>query len=274
MKLKKHFINLINKLPYIRGLYQNNLEYLNFKRNSHYPAGHFYSPIVSVDDIKKRESEIWDKDNKDGITGIDLHSEEQIKLLESFTDYYKDITFKPGKQDNIRYYYENGAYSYTDAIILYSIIRHFKPKRIIEVGSGYSSAVMLDTNEIFFDNKINLTFIEPNPEILFPLMKDIDKKPTTLIQSNVQSVPLDTYQKLKPGDILFIDSTHVVKTGSDVNFIMFQVLPLLQSGVLIHFHDVFYPFEYPLSWVLKGYNWNEAYLLKAFLMYNDNYGGF
>ncbi len=130
---------------------------------------------------------------------------------------------------------------------------------------------MLDTNEIFFDNKINLTFIEPNPEILFPLMKDIDKKPTTLIQSNVQSVPLDTYQKLKPGDILFIDSTHVVKTGSDVNFIMFQVLPLLQSGVLIHFHDVFYPFEYPLSWVLKGYNWNEAYLLKAFLMYNDNY---
>ncbi len=118
MKLKKHFINLINKLPYIRGLYQNNLEYLNFKRNSHYPAGHFYSPIVSVDDIKKRESEIWDKDNKDGITGIDLHSEEQIKLLESFTDYYKDITFKPGKQDNIRYYYENGAYSYTDAIIL------------------------------------------------------------------------------------------------------------------------------------------------------------
>src|ERR1035438_1931510 len=111
MKLKKHLINLINKLPYIRGLYQNNLEYLNFKRNSHYSAGHFYSPIVSVGDIKKRESEIWDKVNYNGITGIDLRTEYQIKLIGSFAAYYKEIPFKPGNQDNIRYFYENGAYS-------------------------------------------------------------------------------------------------------------------------------------------------------------------
>ncbi|MGD0709856.1 MAG: class I SAM-dependent methyltransferase [Bacteroidales bacterium] len=272
MKLKEHFTSLINKLPYVRELYRNNLEYLEFKRNSHYPAGHFYSPIVSVDDIKKRESEIWNNASNDSITWIDLRTEEQIKLIESFTPFYKEIPFKPDeKQTNIRYQYENGAYSYTDAIILYSMIRHFKPERIIEVGSGYSSAVMLDTNELFFDNNIDLTFIEPNPEILFSLMKDADKKSTALIQSNVQSITLDNFEKLQKGDILFIDSTHVVKTGSDVNYILFEILPSLQSGVIIQFHDVFYPFEYPKSWVYKGYNWNEAYFLKAFLMYNDKY---
>jgi hypothetical protein len=258
-------------MPYIRELYRNNIEYSDFKRNSHYAAGHFYSPIVSVDDIKKRESEIWNSANYDGIKGIDLRAEEQIKLIESFRLYYEEIPFKPERQMNIRYYYENGAYSYTDAIILYSMIRNFKPERIIEIGSGHSSTVMLDTNEIFFDNKINLTFIEPYPDFLYSLIKNIDIKSATIIKSKVQSVSIDTYKKLQKGDILFIDSTHVVKTGSDVNFILFEILPLLQSGVFIHFHDVFYPFEYPKSWVLNGYNWNEVYLLKAFLMYNDKY---
>lgn len=268
MKVKKALKNLINKLPYIRELYQEGIRY---KTNSCFPAGHFYSPIVSVDNIKKREIEIWKTDENDKINGIDLRTEEQIKLLNDFIKYYKELPFKSEKQTNTRYYFENGYYSYTDSIILYSIIRHFTPKRIVEIGAGFSSAVMLDTNSLFFNDKIQLTFIEPYPERLFSLMLKDDRKNVTVLESDVQSVPLDTFKPLQAGDILFVDSSHVIKTDSDVNHILFNILPILQIGVLIHFHDVFYPFEYPKEWVMGGYNWNENYFLKAFLMYNNKF---
>lgn len=263
MKLRSHLLKLFNKLPYN--------QYLSFKRNSCFPAGHFYSPIVLIKEIKKRESEIWNKTNDDSIVGIDLRTDEQIKLIESFSKFYAEMPFKANKQINIRYQFENGYYSYTDGIILYSVIRHFQPKKIVEVGSGFSSAVMLDTNEIFFNNKIKLTFIEPYPERLISLMKDSDMTSTNIMESDVQSISLDHFSNLERGDILFIDSTHVVKTGSDVNYILFEILPSLQSGVLIHFHDVFFPFEYPKDWVYEGRSWNEDYFLKAFLMYNDKF---
>jgi hypothetical protein len=86
-----------------------------------------------------------------------------------------------------------------------------------------------------------------------------------------QEVNIETFEKLNPGDFLFVDSTHVVKTGSDVNYIIFEILPKLKSGVIIHFHDIFYPFEYPKDWVFMGRNWNEDYFLKAFLMYNKDF---
>ncbi len=268
MSFKKKLISSLNKLPYIRGLYQENL---NFKRNSRFSAGHYYSTIISVDDIRKRESEIWKKEQPDGIAGIDLKAENQLKLVDSLNEYYSEMPFKSEKQSGIRYFFNNEFYSYSDGIILYSMIRHFKPKNIIEIGSGYSSAVMLDTNQLFFNNQINFTFIEPYPERLYSLINDNDKKSTEIIESGVQFVPLENFEKLDAGDILFIDSTHVVKTGSDVNYILFEILPRLKSGVLIHFHDVFYPFEYPKEWVLDGWNWNEDYFLRAFLMYNNEF---
>jgi len=264
MGVKKAIKSLINKLPYVRNIYQNNLEYLELKKN-----GFFL--FVSVEDIKKREFEIWNKTNKDGIPGIDLRTDDQIKLIENFARYYNEIPFKSEKQPNIRYYYENDWYSYADGIILYSMIRYLTPQRIIEIGSGFSSAVMLDTNELFFDNQINLTFIEPYPERLYSLLNDNDIKQTSILQSDIQLVNLDNFKKLHAGDILFVDSSHVVKTGSDVNYILFEILPLLNSGVLIHFHDVFYPFEYPKEWVLEGRNWNEDYFLKAFLINNSKF---
>jgi predicted O-methyltransferase YrrM len=267
-RVKAQIKNQINKLPYVKTLYQENL---NFTLNSNVPAGHFYSPIVLVEDVKKRESEIWKNREIDNINGINLKTDDQIELLGNFTKYYAELPFKSDKQHNIRYQFENIYYSYTDGIILYSMIRHFKPKRIIEIGSGFSSALMLDTNELFFDNQIELTFIEPYPIRLYSLMKQSDKDNTIVIESDVQSISLDVFSKLQAGDILFIDSTHVAKTGSDVNYILFEILPILQSGVLIHFHDVFYPFEYPKDWVFRGFSWNEDYFLKAFLMYNDKF---
>ena len=130
---------------------------------------------------------------------------------------------------------------------------------------------MLDTRELFFKEGMDLTFIEPDPERLFSLISEGDKKETNIIAGNLQEVDLSVFKKLKTNDILFIDSTHISKTGSDVNFIIFEILPILEPGVLIHFHDVFYPFEYPKAWVYNGHNWNENYLLRAFLMYNKSF---
>ena len=179
------------------------------------------------------------------------------------------MPFTAEKKNGLRYYFENGFFSYTDGILLYSLIRFLKPKKIIEIGSGFSSAVMLDTNELFFNNEIDLTFIEPFPERLYSAIKENDKKCTSIVVSEVQQVPLATFEELNSGDILFIDSSHVVKTGSDVCFILFEILPKIKSGVIIHFHDIFYPFEYLEAWVKEGRNWNEDYFLKAFLMYNN-----
>jgi hypothetical protein len=130
---------------------------------------------------------------------------------------------------------------------------------------------MLDTNELFLNNQIGLTFIEPNPERLFSIIKGNDKNSTRIIEQDVQLILLKHFEVLDAGDILFVDSSHVVKTASDVNYIVFEVLPRLKRGVLIHFHDIFYPFEYPKDWVFDGWNWNEDYFMRAFLMYNDEF---
>jgi hypothetical protein len=264
MEMKIMMKNILNKLPYVRGLYQQSL-------NCRYPNGHYYSPVCLINDIKERELAIWKNRDVEGIQGIKLRTNEQIKLVEQFTKYYNEIPFKDEKQLGIRYNFINNYYSYTDCIILYSMIRHFKPNRIIEIGSGYSSAIMLDVNELFFDNQMNLIFIDPYPERLFSLITENDELKTTIIESDVQLVSLEVFSALEPGDILFVDSTHVSKTGSDVNYILFEILPILKKGVLIHFHDIFYPFEYPKEWAFKGFNWNECYLLKAFLMNNDKF---
>lgn len=139
------------------------------------------------------------------------------------------------------------------------------------MGSGYSSALMLDVNDLFFNRSIQLTFIEPNPERLYSLITEADKNSVTIYDKMVQQVDLDLFKTLERGDILFIDSSHVSKTGSDVNYLLFKVLPLLKPGVLFHFHDIFYPFEYVKSWVYEGRCWTENYILRAFLMYNQQY---
>ena len=147
------------------------------------------------------------------------------------------------------------------------MMREFRPKRIIEIGSGFSSALMLDVNEKHFNNLIDLTFIEPYPDRLNKLVKPNDK--ANIIPQKLQDVDFNIFTKLEENDIFFIDSSHVSKAGSDVNSIIFNVLPLLKKGVLIHFHDIFYPFEYPEKWYKEGRYWNEAYILRAFLQFNS-----
>ncbi|MFL5729013.1 MAG: class I SAM-dependent methyltransferase [Cytophagaceae bacterium] len=170
-----------------------------------------------------------------------------------------------------RYYYDNKTFPHPDGLTLFTTLLKFRPKRIIEVGSGFSSALMLDTNEAFLDRSVKFTFIEPNPDIsLTRLLRKEDYKNADVRQSFVQDVDLSLYESLEENDILFIDNSHVSKTGSDVNFLMTEVVPILKKGVLVHIHDIFYPFEYPKEWLLDlRINWNEIYMVHNFLLFND-----
>jgi predicted O-methyltransferase YrrM len=256
-------MSLTNKLKNIVANYRT------YGNKLYVPLGHYYSPIVSPEEMEKRKDEIW-KAPVNSIPGIDLRESEQLKLLESFKSYYAKLPFEAEAKEGLRYQYANSMYSYSDGIMLFSMMMHFKPKRIIEVGSGYSSALMLDTNHNFFDSSIQCTFIEPYPERLNSLLKPNEK--ISLRQQPVQDIDLSLFEALEENDFLFIDSTHVSKTGSDVNFIFFEILPKLKKGVKIHFHDIFYPFEYPKQWVItEGRNWNEDYILRAFLSYNSEF---
>ena len=236
-----------------------------------FPPGHFYSPVVSLEDIKARESHIWKKRKEADIPGIDFNTEAQLALMSALEKYYPEMPFTPEKQDGIRYYFENDFYSYLDGISLHCMIRHFRPARIVEIGSGFSSAVMMDTGQLFFGNGIRLNFIEPYPERLHALMRPEDHDACRVIPSFVQDCPMDIFTELQENDILFVDSSHVVKTDSDLTHIFFEILPRLKSGVLVHFHDIFFPFVYPREWIFAGRNWNETYMLRAFLQYNDSF---
>ncbi|MCM8738756.1 class I SAM-dependent methyltransferase [Azospirillum sp. A1-3] len=147
-----------------------------------------------------------------------------------------------------------------------------QPKRVVEFGSGYSSCLFLDINEVFFKNKVQCTFVEPHPELLFSLINHDDQQRCQIMPCRAQDIPMSLIDNLDAGDVVFIDSTHVSKAGSDVNFHMFTTLPRLKSGVYIHFHDIFYPFEYPESWFFdENRSWNEIYMLRAFLTGNSDF---
>jgi hypothetical protein len=231
------------------------------------PPGHFYSPIPSLTVLKMDDQEIFEIPQV--IRGVDLNEDGQLAFLKELAVFYPEQPFTAEALPGRRYLFENPNYTYNDAIILYCVMRHARPRRIVEIGSGYSSCAMLDVNELFFENSISCTFIDPYPQLLRNLLKPSDHDRVRILDQRIQQVDLDMFRELTTSDILFVDSSHISKTGSDVNYILFKILPLLQAGVLIHFHDVFYPFEYPREWVFEGRSWNEAYLLRAFLQYND-----
>lgn len=233
-----------------------------------WPPGHFYSPIPNLSEIASDEERLFGPPPRT-IAGVELNEARQLELLQQLQAYYPLQPFADEKQPGIRYWFNNPNFSYGEALVLYSMLSLLKPKRVVEVGSGYSSCAILDTNEQVFDHKIACTFIEPYPELLQSLLNENDLERISIIGKRVQTVDPAVFTRLEPNDLLFIDSSHVSKTGSDVNHIFFEVLPLLKPGVVVHFHDVSYPFEYPEAWVYQGRAWNEAYLLRAFLTHNE-----
>ena len=234
------------------------------------PAGHFYSPLPSLDEVKRDALRLFGSP-PGNLPGIDLNERAQLALLEEITRYYRDLPFPAERSTARRYFYDNPSYSYSDAIFLYGMIRHAAPKRIVEVGSGHSSCVMVDTDELFLGGRVDFTFIDPYPDRLRSLLRPEDLGRVRILAQRVQDVGLEPFLALESSDILFIDSSHVVKIGSDVNHLLTEILPRLRPGVYVHVHDVFYPFEYPEEWVAEGRAWNETYALRAFLTFNQAY---
>ena len=232
-----------------------------------FPPGHFYSVIPNEDEVNdffgSREIDFND------ISGINLESDNQYNLLLQFAEIYDQLDFPVTKILNKRYYYENEWFSYSDAIFLSCFLRLNKPKRIIEVGSGFSTAVFLDTIDCISPWQPEITLIEPNPERLKSLLYLEDFKTLSFIKKPVQKISPNLFASLEKGDFLFIDSSHVLKCGSDLQFFFNHILPSLNIGVFVHFHDIFYPFEYPHSWIKEGRYWNENYILRAYLSHNN-----
>lgn len=235
------------------------------------PIGHYYSLHPSIDTINNHRTKINNSQILNSCKDIDFNLEEQRSMIDKIYTFKEDMFLWKNKDNpkNMRYYIDNTYFVIKDATVLHGMIRIFKPKKLIEVGSGFSSAMTLDTNEHFFNNSINLTFIEPYPDRLNNLLKETDN--VNLIVDNLQNIPVSVFEELNENDILFIDSTHVSKLESDVNYLFFEIFPRLKPGVVIHLHDIFENFEYPMAWIDEGRIWNEIYLLRAFLQNNSSF---
>ncbi len=265
--------NIIKRIPAIQQLINDveRLEKENRKLRGGFkfaPPGHFNSPIPDFETILENEDRFWGELPK-SLAGIELNTQAQLEFLEVLKPIFKSNSFPANKSEAFRYYYENPAYGYEDGLYLNAMIRHLKPKKIIEVGSGFSSCLILDTNEKYFNNSIECTFIEPYPDLLENVLQSTDYQSNTILETKLEDVPLEVFSKLNKNDILFIDSSHVSKIGSDVNYLIHEILPRLNSGVFIHIHDIPYPFEYPKKWIEEGRGWNEVYILRAFLQNNN-----
>ena len=193
---------------------------------------------------------------------VDLRVEGQLALADQIAPKWPEFARSWSRFNNPT----NGVFELADGAVYYSMLTTLRPKHIVEVGSGFSSAIALDVRDQELHD-LDLTFIDPNPTRLHKLLNDDDYDQITVHTDLVQNIPVELYDILQQDDILFIDSTHVIGKGSDVNWLFFQVLPRLRPGVVVHFHDIFFPFEYPDAWA--DWPFNEIYLLRAFLSYNN-----
>jgi Methyltransferase domain len=228
---------------------------------------HFYWPIPDVAELENREWPI------SGPLSFDFHFERQVHFLRKISSAYRsEWEFPEEASDHSGgYHYNNGFFETVDAEVAYSLVREYKPSKIIEIGSGFSTRVLsaaLQSNQLEGLGGELIT-IDPIPERL-PVNGFSNR--VTLIPKRVQDVGLDLFQCLGKNDILFIDSSHVVATGSDVVREYLEILPSLRSGVLVHVHDIFLPSDYPRNMVLKNLCfWSEQYLLQAFLTFNSSF---
>lgn len=231
---------------------------------------HYYSPVPDIDDLAERD--VWNRRSE--TPGVDMRLDAQLALLaELGRDYGSECDWpsdEPG-DDPSGFYLNNSSFSFGCAAALHGLIRRSKPKKLVEIGSGYSSRVMnravaLNAAD---GNPCDYTIIDPYPGSLVSSGLPSVKR---LIEKRVECTPLEPFLELGENDILMIDSGHAVKIGGDVNFLFLEVLPRLAPGVIVHIHDIPMPYEYP-----KVYStnpafrvfWTESYLLQAFLAFNS-----
>ncbi|MEE4272582.1 MAG: class I SAM-dependent methyltransferase [Thermoanaerobaculales bacterium] len=237
------------------------------RRGFHITPVRFDQPIP---DTAELDEAIWSRSS--ALVGVDLRVDRQVELLSEMASEFKQEydafpDDEPG--DPVAFFFDQHSFRSCDPEILYCMIRHFQPKRMIEIGSGMSTLVAMAAsrkNREHHGRGCRITAIEPYPRpFLLGDLPELDE----LVQERVETVDMGRFAELEAGDILFIDSSHVVRTGGDVVYEFLEVIPRLNSGVLVHVHDIFLPAEYPRSWVMDRH-WflSEQYLLQAFLAFN------
>jgi predicted O-methyltransferase YrrM len=234
-----------------------------------FSPGHYYSPIVDPSTIAEYVENQFLQE-PDDMKGLHFDEDAMVEFWKENAEFIKNTRFSEDDDGKNRYYYNNDQFPYGDAMMLRAMIAHSQPKYVIEVGSGFSSACMLDAVDDVGLSDFTMTCIDPDASRLRGRLREEDHSRVKIIEGLVQSVPVSTFSKLNENDILFIDSTHVLKTASDVHYELFSILPSLNKGVLVHFHDIQYPFEYPRQWLFEdNRSWNEIYALRAFLTFNS-----
>lgn len=235
-----------------------------------FPAGHYYSSMYDARELVREptRSRIWPAQPYDH-PGIDWNPEGQRSFLRDVLAHQQRLALRPdGDPEDSEYYAANGQYPPLDAWILEGVLRHLRPAAMIEVGSGFSSLITAQVNREHLDGQMRFTCIEPYPRGF--LQRGVEGI-TELVHEKVEDVELARFEALQAGDVLFIDTSHVVRTGGDVVWLYGRILPRLRSGVHVHIHDVFLPHDYPEAWVREGWGWNENYLVEAFLQFNSGY---
>lgn len=258
--------------PFQRRLIRRMLDGFSFweRRGVHVVPNHFYQPIP---DTRTLGDELWARPSE--MPGVEMNEARQLELLALFAERYRaEYGALPRERTATphQYFVNNGAFEAVDGEILYCMVRHLRPRRVFEVGSGnttYLSAQAALKNEAEGAPPCELVAFEPYPNDAlragFPGL-------TRLVETVAQDIPVEKFAELEAGDVLFIDSSHVLKIGSDVQHLYLEVLPRLRPGVYVHVHDIFLPAEYPREWVMEGRRfWNEQYLLQAFLAFNRSF---
>ena len=214
---------------------------------------HYYEPIpdfrsITTEQITRRRD----------FPTIDFGWDDQLALLNDLAVHHDDLS-------TLDFNFNNGYFSGFDAAVYYSLIRHLKPQRIIEIGGGYST--QLASKALAANGSGSMICIEPYPERLNGAGPTVE-----LIQKRVEEIDVNFFSCLTANDILFIDSSHTVKFGSDVCYEFLDVLPRLAPGVWVHVHDIFFPHDYPAEWLMeRRMALNEQYLLEAFLSFNKQF---
>jgi len=231
---------------------------------------HFHSPVPDTRILSSEptRSRLWPERAPEQ-PGVDWRGEEQLTLVRGELARQAPMTFPEQPTDDpTEFFSSNPAFAPHDAWALQAMLRHLRPQRMIEIGSGWTSLLAARVNREHLDGEMELTCVDPFPQ---EFMTGGVEGVTELIQRPIEEMPGEFFGSLGPGDVLFIDSTHTVKTGSDVTYLFGEVIPQLRPGVVVHIHDIFLPGEYPQQWALSGWAWNEQYLVQAFLAFNEEF---
>jgi SAM-dependent methyltransferase/predicted O-methyltransferase YrrM len=231
-----------------------------------FAPGDYYSPMYDARELAQRRAQIWPRQPR-STPDINWRDAAQVELCEEVFAAQQPLKLRHEESgDPSEYWALNSQYPPLDAWVLAGLLRHLRPAKTIEIGSGYSSLVTARVNREQLDGAMDFVCIEPYPR---PFLLDGVAGISDLRVEQIQDTPLELFDGLGAGDILFIDTSHTVKTGGDVTWIFHEVVPRLAAGVYVHIHDIFLPGDYPEPWVTEGWGWNEGYLVRSFLSYNN-----